>query len=140
MDSTEAYSLLFVDQLVALLLIPVRTPYVLEVMQLFGGYAPHLLFGITIIAAMVATLGNMLLGRLLATCKDKEWIPGDLSWLDGVKPAIRFILPVLIALAVQVPTVGAVPAVAAGFFRVKTQWVILAAFVGSVAWYGLKVL
>ena len=65
MSFWEALILLFTDSLVVGLFLPPRNPTVFPVMHIFSTYPAPLLVGVALMGVMVASLGNLCIGRML---------------------------------------------------------------------------
>lgn len=139
MDMLETYSLLFADSLMEILVLPPHTAYVLKTMLGFGGYAPGLMFACVSAGVLLGVLLNWSLGRLLVTCRDKEWVIVETPQLDKAAAFFRKFLSWLVVLA-WVPGLGGIIMVAAGLSKVRFLLVLALAGVGIAGYYSFIIL
>lgn len=134
MDTLETYSLLFADNLMDALLLPPHTAYIFKVMLGFGGFSPWLMLICASFGAMLGMLANWLLGRMLITCRDKEWVIAETPKLDKWAANFRKYGAWLLLLS-WLPGIGGLIALVAGFSKVKFWMALLFTGVGTVAYY-----
>lgn len=138
MDHVELYSFLFADNLMGTLALPPHTAYVLRAMLGFGGYPPAQMLIFSSLGVVVGTLLNWLLGRMLITCRDKEWVIVDTPRLDKLRGFFRKYLAWSMAFT-WVPGLGAVISLFAGFCKVRFWPALLFAGIGTTAYYAVLI-
>ncbi|WP_395878351.1 DedA family protein [Ehrlichia muris] len=113
----EVYSLLFVDSLVAALILPLNKIFVFKVMAYFGGYSYVLMILISALGAVVGGIINWILGRMIIFARvEYHKVQDDYGKL-GVY--IKLILMLLTLLCSWIPVWGGIINILSGYFRIK---------------------
>lgn len=139
MDNLEAYSLLFADSLMEILVLPPHVAYVLKTMLGFGGYQTLWMFACVSGGVVAGSLINWLLGRLLINCRDKEWVIVETPKLDKAMAFCRKFLSWLLLLG-WVPGLGGILMMVAGFSKVRFLPALLWVSIGTMGYYAWVVM
>lgn len=136
MNNTEQLLLLFFDAFIASTMIPARIAYVQETLLFFNVFSRELLFIIPLLASILATFANIILGRIFRTIRKMENMPpeGDLMlWVENkIQPFLGALFVLLIASS---PVYGSLSTVIAAFFKVHPFKIALAATLSYAVYY-----
>lgn len=132
MSPMEAYSFLFADIFMSVLLLPFQGEVALTAMKMFGGYNTMLILALSVTAGFLASIVNFVLGELLVSIVKAE------SKKDGSFAKITGFIRkkgVFLLLFAAYPYFGAAVTVLMGVCGVRYKYLIPLVFVGSVTYY-----
>ncbi|QGR02967.1 DedA family protein [Ehrlichia ruminantium] len=113
----EIYSLLFIDSLVAALVLPLNKVLIFKIMSYFGGYNYFLMLLVATLGSVVGSIINWVLGRMIICAR-----MGYHKTQDDYGRLGRYICSVLMLLSLVcswVPVWGAIVNILSGYFRIR---------------------
>ena len=129
----EIYSLLFVDSLVAALILPLNKVLIFKIMNYFGGYSYVLMMLIATLGAVVGCLINWFLGRIIIYARvEYHKTQDNYGWLDFY---IKLVLMLLALICSWIPVWGGIINVLSGYFKVKVLNFALLSFISYLGYF-----
>ena len=113
----EIYSLLFVDSLVAALILPLNKVLIFKIMSYFGGYSCVLMLLVATLGAVIGCILNWILGRMIIFARiEYHKVQDNYGKLGSY---IKLVLMLLTLVFSWVPVWGGIINVLSGYFKVK---------------------
>ncbi|QLK52823.1 DedA family protein [Ehrlichia ruminantium] len=113
----EIYSLLFVDSFVAALVLPLNKVLIFKIMSYFGGYSYSLMLLVATLGAVVGSIVNWLLGRMIIFARmEYHKTQDDYGKLGRY---IRIALMLLSLGCSWIPVWGAIVNILSGYFKIR---------------------
>ncbi|MGN7618995.1 MAG: DedA family protein [Ehrlichia sp.] len=129
----EVYSLLFVDSLVAALILPLNGVLIFKIMSYFGGYSYLLMVLVATVGAMLGCVVNWILGRLIIFARIEYH--KTLDSYGGLDFYIKLILMLLILVCSWAPIWGGIINVLSGYFKVKVLHLAMLGFFSYLCYF-----
>lgn len=131
----EAYSFLFADIFMEVVILPLHGQVALTAMNIFGGYNHFLMMILSVLAGIIGSSVNLFIGKLIRLAgkfNHEGDFPGKL--LNIYNKYIVYIL----ALIACVPFIGAAFVILSGFTKAKLKLVFGLIAFNAVWYYGLS--
>ncbi|WDM85547.1 DedA family protein [Ehrlichia sp. JZT12] len=129
----EVYSLLFVDSLVAALILPLNKVLIFNMMCYFGGYNYVLMLLVATLGAVIGCNVNWILGRMIIFARmEYHKTQDNYGKLDSY---IKLILIFLALVFSWVPVWGGIINVLSGYFKVKLLNLTILALISYLGYF-----
>ncbi|AAZ68223.1 YqaA family protein [Ehrlichia canis] len=129
----EIYSLLFIDSLVAALILPLNKVLIFKIMTYFGGYSYALMLLVSTLGTVVGGIINCILGRMIIFARvEYHKMQDDYGRLGYY---IKLVLMLLTLLCSWIPVWGGIINVLSGYFKVRMLNLIVLLFISYLGYF-----
>ncbi|KJV69574.1 YqaA family protein [Candidatus Neoehrlichia procyonis] len=130
----EVYFLLFIDSVVAALILPLNKVVVFKIMHYFGGYNTLLMIIIATLGSLIGNLVNLMLGRIIIYART-EYHHLEEQLQHVFIPYIKKIITFLVLTISWIPFWGALVIALSGYFKINIIHTLFAMLISYLAYF-----
>ncbi|QXK92163.1 DedA family protein [Neoehrlichia mikurensis] len=134
----EVYFLLFIDSLVAALILPLNKIVIFKIMYYFGGYNTTLMIIIATLGSLIGGLVNLILGRIIIHARMEYHNSEQLQ--HKFIPYITKIVTLLVLIISWIPFWGALVNALSGYLKSNIMLTLVAISISYLVYFILIIL